>query len=130
MSRKHSLVLKKIGWYAATAFIALHGIAHFVGTMIIFDPTHELYSTTILWDTIDLGNVGFLVWGGLYTASGVVFVVSAVGMVLHRWWWKRLLFSVTILSLLLTFGDLDLAYTGFVINVVIMMGFVVNDRVQ
>lgn len=38
--------MRKIGWYVVAVFVALHGIAHFVGTVSYFDPTSELYRTT------------------------------------------------------------------------------------
>ena len=130
MGRKHVQIMRKIGWYAAGAFIALHGLAHFIGTMILFDSTHELYRTTILWGTIDFGGVGTLVWGGLYTASGVAFVVAAVGMILHQWWWRRLLLPAVLVSLLLTFGDIDRAHVGFVINIALLIGLIVHTQMR
>ena len=116
--------------YAVGVFIALHGLAHLIGTMAYFDPAGELYRTTILWGAIDLGDVGIRVWGGLYAVSAVAFVISAAGMILGRQWWRRLLLGVLLVSLLLTFADLDRAYVGFAINIVLLIGLFAHAKMR
>ncbi len=126
----YSRITRKVALYAVGVFIALHGLAHLIGTMVYFDPTGELYRTTILWGAIDLGDVGIRVWGGLYAVSTAAFAISAAGMILDRQWWRRLLLSVLLVSLLITFADLDRAYVGFIINIALLIGLAAHIKAR
>lgn len=107
----------------ATAVLILHGLLHFLGTAVYFrlaEVAEFPYKTTVLGGAWNLGPVGIQVFGALWAAAALGFLVAAVALLLDWPTWRPLLLGVTLFSLTLTTLDWTVAYAGIAVNVGIL----------
>ena len=125
--------MSKIIRIIAAIILFFHGLVHLMGTVVYMKlGTLEQFSykTTILNGRIDLGESGIYVFGVLWAIAAIGFVVTAVGLVIN---WKgnpSLLMGVSIFSLGLTGLDWEIAFTGAVFNVAILVVLSLGSRRQ
>lgn len=103
--------------------LILHGLIHLMGTvtyMKIGTVQGLTYKTTLLGGRRDLGESGIAVYGALWAAAAIGFVIAAIAMLFGWDWWKPVLTGVTIFSLALTALDWEVASAGAILNVVIL----------
>ena len=103
--------------------LVLHGLIHLMGTAAYLKLAvlpQLPYKTTVLDGRWDLGASGIAVYGGLWAIAAIGFIVAAVALLASWNWWQPLLIVVTLLSLALTALDWGVAYTGVIVNIVIL----------
>lgn len=101
----------------------LHGLIHLLGTAAFMKLAviEQLpYKTTVLDGRWDLGAGGTAVYGTLWAVAAVGFIVAAVALLAGWRWWQSVLVGTTLLSLALTALDWGDAYTGVMLNLVIL----------
>ena len=113
----------KIFTIIGASVLVLHGLIHLMGTAAYLKLAviEQLpYKTTLLGGRWDLGASGIAVYGALWALAASGFIVAA-GALLAGWqWWQPVLLGVTLLSLALTALDWGVAYTGVIVNSVIL----------
>ncbi len=109
------------------AFTALvlffHGLIHLMGTTVYLKLGNLegfAYKTTLLNGRVDLGANGIALFGGLWALAALGFVAAAAGLLLRWQLSQPLLLGVTLISLLLTGLDWEIAFAGVITNLVIL----------
>lgn len=113
----------KILTIIAAIVLVLHGLIHLMGTAAYLKLAvipQLPYKTTVLDGRWELGASGIAVYGGLWAIAAIGFIVAAVALLASWNWWQPLLIVVTLLSLALTALDWGVAYTGVIVNIVIL----------
>jgi hypothetical protein len=103
--------------------LILHGLIHLMGTvtyMKLGAVQGLTYKTTLLGGRWDLGEGGIRIYGALWAAAAIGFVVAAMALLFGWTWWKPVLTGVTLLSLTLTTLDWRDAKAGAILSVVIL----------
>ena len=107
----------------AAVVLILHGLVHFMGTaayLKLTDVQGLPYKTTVLAGRWDLGEVGIAIFGVLWAVVAIGFGIATVAFLLDLMWWKPSLLWTTLLSLVLTLLDWEVAKTGVMINLVVL----------
>ncbi len=113
----------KIMLLIATIVLVLHGLIHLMGTVAYLQlgVIQQLpYKTTLLGGRWDLGAGGIAVYGALWAVAAIGFVVAALAFWFGWAGWQPLLLGVTLLSLVLTALDWDVAFAGVILNIAIL----------
>jgi len=113
----------KIMLIVATIVLVLHGLIHLMGTVAYLKLAviQQLpYKTTVLGGRWDLGASGIAVYGALWAVTAIGFVVAALAFWFGWAGWQPLLLGVTLLSLVLTALDWDVAFAGVILNIAIL----------
>ena len=116
----------------AAVILFFHGLIHLMGTIVYMKlGTLEQFSykTTIFNGRVDLGESGIYVFGVLWAIAAIGFVVTAAGLVAKWKWNSALLVGVSIFSLVLTVLDYEIAFTGVLVNIVILAIVLVESRI-
>lgn len=79
------------------------------------------YKTTVLDGRWDLGTRGIAAFGVLWAAVALGFVIAALAFWFGWVWWQSVLVGVTLVSLLLTALNWDVAYAGVGIDLAILL---------
>jgi hypothetical protein len=87
------------------------------------------YKTTLLGGRWELGEGGMRVFGALWVAPALGFMVAAAALGFGWVWWKPLLLGVALLSLCLTVLDWSEAYAGAIVNILILAGMLLGPAV-
>lgn len=116
--------MPKLAIYCLVAVLTAHGLIHLLGPMMylrIGDIQGLPYKTTLLNGHLDLGPTGIGIFGALWMAPAVGFVVSGFALACGWHEWLPIVLAATCLSLVLTALDWSVAYAGVVVNVVILV---------
>ncbi|HRW09865.1 MAG TPA: hypothetical protein P5121_32410 [Caldilineaceae bacterium] len=108
----------------AAVVLLLHGLIHLMGTAsyLKFATVEGLpYKTTVLGGRWDLGAGGIAAFGVLWGMAALGFVATALAFWFGWSWWQPALVGVTLVSLVLTALDWDVAYAGVGINLAILL---------
>jgi hypothetical protein len=108
---------------AAAVVLVLHGLIHLMGTTVYMRlGTVEAlpYKTALLGGRWEVGEGGMWIFGALWAAAALGFVLATVAWQAHWGEWQRLLLAVTLLSLVVTVLDWEKAFVGAVVNVGIL----------
>lgn len=108
---------------AAAVVLVLHGLIHLMGTTVYMrlGKVEALpYKTALLGGRWEVGEGGMWIFGALWAAAAVGFVLATVAWQAHWGEWQRLLLAVTLLSLVVTVLDWEKAFMGAVVNVGIL----------
>lgn len=103
--------------------LILHGLIHLMGTvtyMKIGTVQGLTYKTTLLGGSWDLGESGIAVYGALWAAAAIGFIISAIALLAGWGWYRPVLMGVAIFSLALTALDWKVASAGAILNIVIL----------
>ncbi len=120
--------MSQILFYLSAGVIFIHGLIHLMGFVTYWQlaTINELpYKTALLKGAWEVGEPGIRLFGLLWLAATVAFLVSGVGRVSGQDWWRPLLIATVVFSLVVTALDYDVAYAGVVINVVMLVVLVV-----
>ncbi len=124
-------MLSRILLIVAAVFVVLHGLVHVLGFIVyslgLVTPA-IVYKTTLLNGTWDVGAAGIFSYGLLWLLPIVGFVVVGIGLLLRTTWWRPVMLTVSLFSLVLTTLDWQDAYLGTLINLAII-GIVVMTSV-
>lgn len=107
----------------AAIVLVLHGLIHLMGTVAYMKlgVIQQLpYKTAVLGGRWDLGAGGIAVYGVLWAVAAIGFVVAALAFWFGWAGWQPLLLGVTLLSLVLTALDWDVAFAGVILNIAIL----------
>ncbi len=113
----------KILFVALAIVLVLHGLVHLMGTVTYMKlgvVQGLTFKTTLLGGQWDIGENGIRVYGALWAAAAVGFVLAALAMLLGWDWWKPALAITAAFSLTLTVLDWKVAFAGVILNVVIL----------
>lgn len=117
--------------YVAAVALAPHGLIHLLGIGVYFELVEMAdlpYKTTLLGGAINVGDAGIRVFALLTAVAGVGFVASAVALVTGWRYWREVLLTVTVFSLVLTTLDWTVASAGVLANLAILAGLFVLSR--
>ena len=117
--------------YAAALALAFHGMIHFLGIGVYFEVIEMAdlpYKTTLLGGAVDVGDSGIRIFAVLTAVAGAGFVASAVAVVTGWRYWRGLLLTVTVFSLVLTVLDWTVASAGVLANLAILAALFVQSR--
>jgi hypothetical protein len=109
--------------YASGIVVFVHGLIHLMGLVAYWQiaEIQELpYKTTLLDGRWNLGETGIRFFGVLWPVAAIGFAVAAYGLVTQQDWWRAVMLSTTLLSLVITLLDWKVAFLGAVFNVVIV----------
>jgi hypothetical protein len=115
----------------ASVVIALHGVIHLMGAAayLKLSVVQGLpYKTTVLGGRWNLGETGMAVFGVLWAVAALGFVVCALALFNRQAWFRFVLVDATLLSLVLTVLDFDVAFAGVVVNLVILTTLWLESR--
>lgn len=108
----------------AAIVLIMHGLIHLMGMVsyLQLGTVQGLpYKTTLLGDRWNIGDAGIHVFGALWVVPAIGFVVAALALLFGWTWWQPVLLGVTLVSLVLTALDSSVAFTGIIVNVVILV---------
>jgi hypothetical protein len=111
--------------YVVGAVLGLHGLVHVLVSGVylgLFELASFGSGTTVLRGAVAPGEVGLRVFGIIWAATAVGFAASAAAVVAEWPGWRRLLGTVTVVSLFVTGLGIDVAYAGFALNLAILAG--------
>lgn len=112
-------------------FMVVHGLLHLLGAAVYlgFTTIEGLpYKTTLLGGRWDVGVAGTSIVGLFWIVPAVGFVFATIGMLQDAPWWLPMLTATTVLSLMLTVLDWNVAYMGAVTDVVILVAILLMPR--
>jgi hypothetical protein len=115
-------MLRKIALVAGGAFLALHGVAHLVGTLDawrLVEPEGG-FRTAIVDGRLELGTAGMAAFGGLWLLAALGFVVAGYALVRRRHWFAPLTASFAAGSLVLSALAWPEAWIGVAVNAVLL----------
>ncbi len=118
---------------AAVIVLILHGLIHLMGTTVYMklgNVSALPYKTALLGGRINVGEGGMAVFGALWALAALGFVASAIGLFAGWDWWRPILIGVTLLSLLLTLLDMDVAVAGVLVNLAILIAMWASPRLS
>jgi hypothetical protein len=87
------------------------------------------YKTTVLGGRWDLGEGGIRMFGALWAVAAIAFAVAAVAMLAGWAWWQPALLIAAFISLAVTTLDWSQAFTGAIVNVLILAALWLGPRV-
>jgi hypothetical protein len=103
--------------------LGLHGLIHLIGTSVylqLIDVDGFAYKTTVLGGRVDLGDSGIRIFGALWILPAIGFVAAALGLLEGRSWWQTTLLAATLVSMVLTVLDWNVAFMGALVDLAIL----------
>lgn len=110
--------------YGSAFILFIHGLIHLMGFATYWQLAEikELpYTTAVLAGRWEVGETGIRLFGVLWLVAAVGFVVGAVGLLTKQDWRLPVLLGVTVLSLVITLLNYNVAYAGVVFNIVLLV---------
>jgi hypothetical protein len=125
-------VTSRIILAGACAVLAIHGLIHLLGTLVylrIVTIEGFAFKTTLIAGSVDIGELGIRIFGALWILPALGFLVSATGLWFGWWWWLPTVVASTMVSLVLTAADWDIACAGTItdIAIVALLLFAIRD---
>jgi hypothetical protein len=108
-----------------SALFTIHGLVHglgFVANWRLARIEGLPYQTTVLGGRVDVGDAGMRVLGVAFLLAAIGFAAAGWGCWTGASWWRGLLLVTTLLSLVITALEWDVAYAGTVVDLVILAG--------
>ncbi len=117
--------------YAAALIVLIHGLIHLMGfvsywRLAVIEGVP--YKTTLLNGAWEVGEAGIRLFGALWLVAAAAFILADIGLVTGQSWWPPLMVGAAVLSLVITALAWRVAYTGVVINVVILALLLIVPR--
>jgi hypothetical protein len=116
--------MTKMLMIVAAIVLFMHGLIHLMGTVsyLQLGIVQGLpYKTTLLGNRWNIGSAGIHAFGVLWLIPAIGFVIVAIALLFGWTWWQPVLLGVTLVSLVLTVLDSSVAFTGVIVNVVILV---------
>lgn len=104
---------------ALAGFLALHGVAHFVGFAVpwkLLEADEMPWSSTLLAGRLDVGATGIRIVGLLWLALGLAFVAAGVITWMDRPTWPRTVLLLSAISLVTSVFGWPAARIGVGVN--------------
>ncbi len=109
--------------FMASAVLFLHGLVHLMGTaayLRLAEVQGLPYKTTLLGGRWEVSEWGMGLFGVLWAVALVGFVLSALLLFFYRPLTRPVLLGTTLLSLVLTVLDWEVAKVGVMVNLIIL----------
>jgi hypothetical protein len=107
--------MSRIVLYIAAFIVFMHGLVHLL-YLVSYWPLAELeevpYKTTLINGRWDVGPGGIRFYGFLSLLATLGFIVAAVGLAAEAEWWRSVMASLAVFSLVLTALDFSVAMVG------------------
>jgi hypothetical protein len=116
--------MPKLAVVIAALILVLHGAIHLMGTAVYLKLGQIqglAYKTTVLDGRVDLGESGIRVFGVLWMVAAIAFGVAALALVLGWETWRPILLAATLVSLLVAALDWEVAFTGAIVDLGILI---------
>lgn len=113
-------------------FLFLHGFAHLPGFIVswrLADLKGMPYKTTILTNSVDIGEIGIRVVGALWLIAALMFIASGIGLLAHAPWAKPVTMASAGFSLALCVVGLPDSRIGLFVNIVVIAFLLIAGRV-
>jgi hypothetical protein len=113
----------KIFRIAGSVVVCLHGLVHLMGPGVYWQLTEIeglVYKTTLLSGSLNVGEAGIRIFGGLWLLGALGFAVAAAGMATGEKWARQVLLGTGVLSLALTCLDWPAAFAVVLVNLGIL----------
>jgi hypothetical protein len=117
----------------AVIILILHGLIHLMGTTVYMklgSVSALPYKTALLGGRLQVGESGMAIFGALWALAALGFVATAIGLFADWSWWRPALIGVTLLSLLLTVLDMNVAIAGVLVNLAILIVMWASPRLS
>jgi len=108
---------------AAIAVLVLHGLIHLIGTAVylrLAEVAEMPYKTVLFGGAWEVGDGGMRIFGAFWALAALGFVAAAVAWLSGFGGWSTLLVGVTLLSMVLTVLDYQVAFMGIAVNLAIL----------
>jgi hypothetical protein len=108
-----------------------HGFAHLVGFVVpwrIATLKEMSYKTTILADSVDVGDQGIRVVGILWLIAALAFAMSGIGTLARLSWWQWVTLVAAVFSFFLCIIGWPDSRIGVFVNVAIFVFLLVGGR--
>ena len=108
-----------------------HGFAHLVGFVVpwrIATLKEMPYKTTVLADSVNVGDLGIRVMGILWLIAALAFAVSSIGVLARLSWWLPVTVIVAVFSFFLCIIGWPDSRIGVFINVAIVAFLLVGRQ--
>ena len=116
--------MSKIMLYAFVGVAVIHGLIHLMG-LVAYWPLGELaelpYKTVVGNGRFDLGSSGMRYFSAIWLIVAVGYLIGAVGLVVNQPWAVAVLVITSILSIVITALDWDVAFRGTMISAVMIV---------
>lgn len=119
-------------WVLSILFV-IHGFAHLVGFVVpwgIGEVKDAPYKTTLLADTIDVGDRGIRGFGLLWLIAALAFVVAGFACLTSQAWWIPFATWTAAFSLVLGVLGWPEARIGTAVDLLILVLLVVGARLD
>lgn len=119
--------------FIAAFIIFAHGLVHlfyFVSYWPLAEMEEFPYKTTLLYGRWDIGPAGIRLVGLLFLVVAVIFIIAAIGLAFTTGWWRPVMATAAVLSLVLTLLDFSIAYGGPIVDLLILVMIWVAPRLD
>ncbi|MFC2156301.1 hypothetical protein ACFLT9_00560 [Acidobacteriota bacterium] len=114
-------------------FIFIHGFAHIVGFLaywkILKNPDMP-YKTTIIFDKVNVGDVGMRILGVIWLLTAVAFAYVGYGVLTQMPLWLSYAWIVTAISMALCISGWPETKFGVIANVLISLFLVLEKNLH
>jgi hypothetical protein len=121
--------MRRILLLGLAALLAAHSVAHVLGAGVyarLWSLAALPYKTTLWSGAVDVGEAGMAVLAIGLLLAGLGFLVVAYACWQDETWWPGILVASTVLSLVVTGLDWDMAYAGIGVDLVILGGAIIR----
>ncbi|MCC6499570.1 MAG: ABC transporter permease [Anaerolineales bacterium] len=117
----------------AAIILSLHGLIHLLGTVTYWKlgmVQGLTYKTTLLGDRWNVGEAGVAVYGTLWALAAIGFLLTAVALLAGWEWYRPVLISVAVGSLVITALNWKDAYIGAILNILILIILLLGPNIS
>ncbi len=116
--------MSKIFVYAFVGVAIIHGLIHLMG-LVAYWPLGEIaelpYKTVLVNGRFNLGATGMKLFSAFWLITTLGFVVGAIGLVTNQSWAMPVLLVTSVLSIIITALDWEVAFRGTIISAVMIV---------
>lgn len=112
-------------------FLIAHGLVHLLWFVVPWQLTEVdglPYSKTILAGRVDLGASGIRVFGLLWVAATIMFVLAGAGLLFSAPWWYTVTLAAAVFSFILCILGLPIAKYGALIDIAIVAVLLLGNQ--
>ena len=125
--------MSKIMLYAFVGVAVIHGLIHLMG-LVAYWPLGEIaelpYKTVVGNGRFYLGSTGMRTFSAIWLIVTVGYLVGAVGLVVNQPWAVPALVVTSILSIVITALDWEVAFRGTIISAVMIVLMLLAPRLS
>lgn len=123
--------MSKIFVYAFVGVAVIHGLIHLMG-LVAYWPLGEIaelpYKTMLVNGRFNLGSTGMRLFSSIWLVVTIGFVAGAIGLATNQSWAMPVLFVTSVLSIIITALDWEVAFRGTIISAVMVVLMLIGPR--